>query len=246
MHTSHLYINQKITVPSTVTLDEKKSHHLKNVLRIKAGEAVTLFGHDGHTYQGTVIDTHGKQVSVDINLQLTDVHESPCHIRLIQGLCRFDKMDWIVQKVSELGIHSIYPCLMQHSDIKIKGDRATKKQQHWQQVAIAACEQAKRQRIPEIHPIQSLTTMLSKLPKSSTICVLDPYSNHGEWPKPTQDITLIIGPEGGFSETEMTILTQHSAQAIQLGPRILRTETAAITACSLAQYCYGDLSGKAS
>ncbi len=242
MYTPHIYSPHPIEMNATLHLDEKKSHHLKHVLRIKQGCEVTLFCGDGKSYKGTISATDTKLVAVHIDACLPLQQESPCKIRLIQGLCRFDKMDWIVQKTTELGIHDIYPCLMDHSDIKIKGDRAAKKHQHWQAVATQACEQAKRQKLPVIHPVLTCSDILSLLPASTHLCVLNPHQQGSSWPgDEADDITLITGPEGGFSSAELDLFQRHKARSLHLGPRILRTETTAITAISLAQFKYGDL-----
>lgn len=244
MFTPHIYTPQSLALHTTIELEEKKSHHLNKVLRVKPNDKITLFNGDGYNYEGTVKEIKHQQVTIHIHRQSAHQQESPCHVQIIQGLCRFDKMDWIVQKVTELGASAIYPCPMAHTDIHIKGERALKKQQHWQNIAIAACEQSKRQNIPQIAPIQKFADLIPKLAKTSTLCVLDPYGDHSQWPlSPQSVITLIIGPEGGFHDEELALLQQHQAHAIKLGPRVLRTETATITATCLAQHHYGDLTG---
>ena len=242
MYQPHIWIDQAVQPQECIVLDENKSHHLAQVLRMKEGDTLTLFNPTGHTYSAKIKEIHKKKTQIFVECKLDRLTESPCKIHLIHGLCRFDKMDMIVQKATELGVSAIHPCLMTHSDIHAKGERALKKQQHWHRIAIAACEQAKRQHIPHIAPIQKLAELIPNLPPKSTVCVLDPYCDHGQWPTPPQDeIFLIIGPEGGLSQEELSLLQQYGAHQVKLGPRVLRTETAAITATSLAQYHYGDL-----
>ncbi|TVP93679.1 MAG: 16S rRNA (uracil(1498)-N(3))-methyltransferase, partial [Pseudomonadaceae bacterium] len=180
----------------------------------------------------------------DLTLQLGEpfagLAESPLQVHLGQAMSRGERMDWAIQKAVELGVNAITPLFTERCEVKLQGERADKRQAHWQQVAISACEQCGRSQVPVVHPPQALADWLAQLD-----CELKLVLHHRtEQPlaslqKPAS-LGLLIGPEGGLSSEEIQRTEASGFQAVRLGPRVLRTETAPIVALSLAQQLWGD------
>jgi len=172
--------------------------------------------------------------------------ESPLKIQLYQALSTNEKMDWVIQKAVELGVHSITPILTQRSLIKLKDDKRNKKNQHWQQISLSACEQSGRSIIPKVNDIISLETCFTSMtPKIGELrYLLNPYVrnslNANKINAAPDGIKLVIGPEGGFTENEVSFIESHDFKSVMLGPRILRTETAPIASIAILQSIYGD------
>ena len=167
--------------------------------------------------------------------------ESPLQIVLVQALASGDKMDWVVQKAVELGASAIQPVQAERSVLRLVGERADKRQAHWQQVAVAACEQCGRNRIPEVRPLQPLTHWLADHRDGLTY-VLAPggAASFAEEPVPQQVAHVLVGPEGGWSDAEMAAFDAAGCRRVRLGPRVLRTETAGLAAIAALQARWGD------
>lgn len=234
------------------------------MLRLKQGALLTVFDTQGQGFEATLVspsagNKKGEQAQAQIRIDqaYAVTSESNCHITLIQCLCKSDKMDWIIQKTTELGINEIVPVNSDYSDIKIPTAKLEKRRQHWQGIATHASEQSKRHRIPFIHPISSHPTPLLEaiarqshdliiaLEPKATMLLSEMASKSAPSDHPSlainPSITLIIGPEGGFSQQELDSLQQHHVKQCSLGPRVLRAETAAIIATGLIQSIAGDL-----
>jgi 16S rRNA (uracil1498-N3)-methyltransferase len=226
----------------TVSLDAKASHHLTRVLRTRKDSEVILFNGDGHEYPSTLLDENSKKCCVRINEKRNVQNESPLNITLLQGISRSDRMSACLQKSTELGINAIIPVICEKTKINLKGDQATKKQQHWKQIIISACEQSGRCVIPELKPITTYEAALS-LENSSFKIILDPDSKTGinNLEKPDSDICLMVGPEGGLTQNEIDAAVKNNFTGISLGPRILRTETAGPACIAAMQVLWGDL-----
>lgn len=236
-----IYSDTPLAVNQAVTLQEDASHHVRTVLRMQVGESIVLFNGDGHDYYGELTAMDKKSVQVHVVHHEIRHTTSSLNTHLFQGVCRGEKMDWVIQKATELGVHSITPILTEFCNVNLKQDRLDKKQQHWQQIAVSACEQSGRTQLVTINSIKTFTEVMSHLPANSVI--LDPsatasFKNY--LVKPISELGLLIGPEGGFSETELNYARTHSVQSVLLGPRILRSETAGLVALSLAQAYQGD------
>lgn len=238
------YEAQAFEVGQVYALNSINSHHVKNVLRMNVGNDLILFNGEPREYFATLSHISKKLVQVRID-HIEDVHaESPLDLYLAQGIARGDKMDWIVQKAVELGVKGIYP-LMTEFSLAIPHERVEKKLSHWRAIAVNACEQSGRTVIPEIHPPLTLYEMISK----NTIVpafVLTPCAKTQSnlvWTEKYQHSLLIIGPEGGLSEKEISYAHKNGCVALNLGPRVLRTETATVAALSVMQFCFGDLCG---
>jgi len=224
----------------TVTLDPSASHHLANVLRTTVGEPVTLFNGEGGEYAGTIHRIDKKQVIVKITEFIEREAESPLQLTLAQGISRGEKMDYTIQKAVELGVKTIVPLITERCNVKLDAQRWQKRLQHWQAIIISACEQSGRNRVPEITPPQPLAEWLPTV-TSDVRFVLSPHTKSTAIMADIASITLLVGPEGGLSEKEMVIAKQYHFSSIQLGPRILRTETAAVAAIAAIQSQLGDM-----
>ncbi len=243
MRIPHIYCNTSIELGLSFTLDWAKSHHLINVLRLQSEHPVTLFCNNGAAYQGYIAQIKRDQVSVLATKKLDLHQESPLSITLCQSLCKGEKMDWVVQKATELGVTKIIPIITERCDMRIPHQKIAKKLAHWQSIAISAAEQSRRQALPHINAPLSLTDLLEYHKESGPLLVMTLTGGSSLTsiePRPSQ-CQILIGPEGGLSEAEYQLLTETQANLVQLGPRILRTETAAITTISLCQMIWGDL-----
>jgi 16S rRNA (uracil1498-N3)-methyltransferase len=230
-------------VGSTVTLPDQAAHHATRVLRLRVGDTVTLFDGDGEEWLGMIADA-GRDVHVTIHACGPGIAEPALQITLVQSLPSGDKMDWIVQKAVELGVSAIQPVAAKRSVIKLDGDRARKRNIHWQEVAISACEQCGRNVVPTILPLLDLNQYLAYARKEDELrFLLSPEGGHRlrEMDKPYGRFSLLVGPEGGFEEGEVDVARSVGFTPLQLGPRVLRTETAGLAALAAMMALWGDL-----
>tara|TARA_Y100001968_G_scaffold300163_2_gene311342 strand:+ start:419 stop:1165 length:747 start_codon:yes stop_codon:yes gene_type:complete len=225
-----------------VLLDEAAAHHVAVVLRLKVGAKLTLFDGQQHEYQALIKQIHKKQVWVQIVHQQWMTRESPYQLHLWQSLAKNERMEWLIQKAVELGVMSITPVLTEHYAQKMDKTRLDKKCQQWRAIVVSACEQCGRTIIPEVKPVITFKALLADAPKGLNIALL-PQAKTSllDLPRHYDSTHVLIGPEGGFSQVEQLSLHEAGFLAVQLGPRILRTETAAIAALSVLQAQYGDL-----
>ena len=230
---------------SVVELPASSADHLVRVLRMQVGQTLTLFNGDGrdHAAEITRIDKRGAAVRVT-STGVDVASESPLRITLAQGVARGEKMDWIVQKATELGVHAIVPLITERTEVKLDAERAQRRVAHWQAVVIAACEQSGRAVVPKITPPIKLADWVAGLGDAAGVRLsLDPKS---KLVPRTLDLdrltaTLIVGPEGGLAKNDLDLLSQAGFRGLRLGPRVLRTETAGIAAISALQALFGDL-----
>ena len=218
------------------------AHHASRVLRLHVNDAVQLFDGTGVELHGIICEISGKKVVLE-KLQVCAVNrESPLHIVLAQAMCSSEKMDWVMQKATELGVTEIQPVQTQRSVAKLAGERAKKRAEHWRNVSIAACEQCGRNVLPEIHAPQELGVWSATMRAASSKFILLPQASRAlhDQPKPQGVITLLVGPEGGFSADEALLAQQVGFAPIRLGVRVLRTETAAIAGIAALQTLWGD------
>lgn len=224
-----------------VVLEEKPSHHLSKVLRLKVGSGVILFNGDGYDYSGLIEAIDKRSVCISIDSRENVDNESSLKIHLGIAVSKGDRMDWIIQKSTELGVDEITPLLSRRTEVKFKDDRKEKKQLHWQQVSISACEQCGRSTLPKINPVQPLDEWV-KTTKAVRKFVLHHRSPQQlDRHEDVDFVCLLIGPEGGLSDDEITLAEAYQFGALQFGPRILRTETAPLAAISILQHTWGDM-----
>lgn len=227
----------------TIELSTAAGQHVGTVLRMQANDPLTLFRGDNREFDATIAAVHKKKVTVDIHAANLVNRESPRLIHLAQALSKGDRMEWIVQKAVELGVTSLTPLITAHCAVRLEQERLAKKQLQWQAIAIAACEQSGRNQVPTIHSPCSFATYLQQCDARYKM-VLHPTASDSltkHIPSTQGDIALLIGPEGGLSEEEIDIAKEKAFHPLSLGPRILRTETAAIAALSIVQALAGDL-----
>jgi len=244
MEENRFYHSKNLELKDIVELEAQTHIHATKVLRLKVGDQFALFNGDGFDYVAKVIEISKHKTTVEIINQYEVNHESPLKITLAQGLAAGDKMDWIIQKAVELGVHTIQPLLTERSIIKLDRERADKKLEHWKTVVISACEQTGRSTIPDVlSPIQLNYWLSEETLKTDNLkLILTPSKaqNINQLDKPSNSIVFMVGSEGGFSEKEMTLALNQSFIPVNFGQRILRTETASIVALSILQNLWGD------
>ena len=242
MRIPRIYTEQVLVANSPLELEAGPSAHIARAMRMRVGDQLILFSGQGGEYKACVNAVDKKTVTVDIGAYCDTGIESPLAIHLGIAISRGDRMDWVVQKATELGVQRVSPLLTQRTEVKLKSDRAEKKTQHWQQIAIAACEQCGRNTIPKIEPLQSLTSWVATTEADRKLVLhhraLAKTAN-GRIPS---TIALLIGPEGGLSPVEISLAEDAGYQALRLGPRVMRTETAPLAALAILQSQWGDMS----
>ena len=223
-----------------IELPEPIAHHALRVLRLNVGDTLMLFDGEGTEYLA-VIESAGRSVSVRIESSERVDRESPLSVTLYQALPAGDKMDWVVQKAVELGVNAIVPVAAERSVLKLTGDRAAKRLAHWQSVAVSACEQCGRNRVPQVGGILPWPQALAACAATHRL-ILAPGGQVRlrDMPPLTGEIALFVGPEGGWSEPERAAARAAGLQPLSLGPRVLRTETAGLAALAALAARFGD------
>jgi 16S rRNA (uracil1498-N3)-methyltransferase len=242
MRVTRIFVEQKLTAGKGVGLPEQSGLHLTRVLRLEPGAAVTLFDGTGGEYEGT-LERDGKTIWARVGTHHPIERESTLSITLLQGISRGERMDLVIQKATELGVTRIVPVLAERSVVKIDAKLRARKQEHWQAIAIAACEQSGRNRVPQVADALSLGDAIAALPPAGARCLL---AADGEAPLSQVPVggpvTLLIGPEGGLADNEQKYARANEFVAYRIGPRILRTETAGLAAIAALQTLGGDFS----
>jgi 16S rRNA (uracil1498-N3)-methyltransferase len=241
LRTTRIYLDNRITTGETLALSTSASNHLVRVLRCKKDSAVTVFNGAGGEFSATLLNENPKAASVIINSFVDINRESPLRIRLIQGVSRSEHMDTTIQKATELGVSEIIPVICERS-VNINRQRANKKHERWNQIAISACEQSGRNLLPAIHQATTFEKAINEV-STDTRLVLDPAAAKGinDIKPDIPSICIISGPEGGLSEQEVNTASDTGYNRIKFGPRILRTETAAPAVISALQTLWGDM-----
>ncbi len=241
---TRLFVSGALSNDAELVLQAEQASYLGRVLRARVGDAVMVFNGDGGEWSARIESISKNSVTLRIRTRTETSTESPLGIHLVQGISRGERMDFVVQKATELGVRRITPVLTHHGMVKLDQKRAEKRRQHWQQVASSACEQSGRTRPPLIDAAVDLNTWFgAKDSSDSTALILRAGAalSLTSLEPPATKLCLLIGPEGGFSERESEDAGIAGFQAVSLGPRILRTETAALAAITIAQSCWGDL-----
>ena len=245
MRNPRLFTDQPLTPGNQVVLKGNVAQHLGRVLRARTGDNIALFNGDGLEFAATVLSVSKREVSVDIGEAATPQTESPVYTTLGLCLSKGDRLDWAIQKATELGVGAIAPLYSERVDFSIPQDRMEKRIAHWQQIAINACEQCGRVKVPSITPPQSLLSWVDNVSaeqKWVLHCADDTSASasavtHGA----PRDAALLIGPEGGLTDQELAAASAEGFQLLQLGPRVLRTETAPAAALSVLSVFWGDM-----
>lgn len=243
MRIPRIYTLNDLDVQQTVSLEPKAHKHLKDVLRMNVGDSVTLFNGNGHDYLGKIKEISKKSLLVDVLEYQAAINESPLSLHLLQPLCSSEKMDLCLQKATELGVHEITPFISSRVNINISGNRLDKKMLHWQSVIQSACEQSGRASLVTIHKPIAFNNVINNFTQTDVKLIASPDADKQLTSNITHAASCVcaIGPEGGFTQEEVAHAEQLGFSALQMGPRVLRLETAVIAAITLCQFNWGDL-----
>lgn len=245
MRKIRVYVDAPMQIGRQVALPEFAAHHAVRVLRLREGDALTLFNGDGHDYHGVL--THARKDLVTVTLGSSEpvALESPLKITLIQAMARGEKMDLILQKAAELGVSAVLPVVTERTEVKLEDDRVDKRLMHWKYVLASACEQCGRAEVPSVAApvaLHELPQLLGSKRDGELRLALHPATNGSQrLPESVPSVSLLIGPEGGLTARDLAQAKQAGFQTFGMGPRILRTETAGLAAITLMQARYGDL-----
>ena len=242
MRLPRIYHSIPLCAGGRAELSDSAANHVARVLRLQVGAPLIIFNGEGGEFAATIEILNKNSVTVRLGEFNNCERESPLTVWLAQGISRGERMDFTIQKAVEMGVSRIIPLFTEHCGVQLDEERLKKRLRHWQGVATSACEQCGRNRIPHIDPPAKLSNWLME-PGNGLRLVLDPNAEHSlpDIPPPAQCISLLIGPEGGLSEQELELAKQAGHVGLRLGPRILRTETAAVAALAAAQALWGDL-----
>lgn len=244
MRLTRVYVEGPLLCGKRVKLEGSAASHITRVLRLRVGAALILFDGAGGEYEASIDKAHGGEVIVAVGAQQAIERESPLGLTLAQGVSRGERMDLVVQKATELGVSRLVPVLTERSVVRLTAQQSDRKVNHWRAIAVAACEQCGRNRLPAVAAPLALRDFLKADAgaSSDTRLLLSPVGTAAlnDVPRPTGGVTVLIGPEGGLTDEEEHAAVTSGFTALRLGPRVLRTETAAIAALALLQRQFGD------
>jgi len=228
-----------------VVLPRELAHHAGQVLRLREGDELVLFNGEGGEFHGN-LQGSGRELRVSLGRYIAIDRLAPLDITLVQGLAVADKMDWIVQKAAELGVRRVQPVAAERSVLKLVGEREAKRLAHWRQVAVSAAEQCGCNLPLQVDEPQSLSRWLGQVGEGRECWILHP--ENGEFggrrlsslPRPTGPVSLLIGPEGGWSDAELQAARRAGCKPVAMGPRVLRTETAGLAVVAAMLALWGD------
>lgn len=243
MRIPRVYTDQDLSVGARIELEKRSAHHLLRVLRLPAGASVRVFDGRGEEYAGHTLGTT-LPLTVELGQQIDSRTESPLRITIAQAVAKGERMDYALQKCVELGVTAVQPLFTRRSVVRLEADRLQKREAHWRGVILAASEQSGRTVCPRLLPTRSLADWLRNSPAhAASAWILDPRaeSSLATVTRPDGETRLIVGPEGGLDEEEIQAARHVGYLGVRLGPRILRTETAATVALSILQARFGDL-----
>ncbi len=243
MRVSRLYYSAALAPGAQIVLEPHAVAHVR-VLRLAQGDSIILFNGQGGEYRAELIELSRQRVLANVIEFISQEVESPLGLHLGQVISRGEKMDLTIQKAVELGVKQITPLFSERCGVKLEQDRLKKKIEHWQMIAISACEQSGRNHIPSVHPPERLATWVAKRRELSIVLEPSASSSFKELysQRPAiSSMSLLVGPEGGFSQAELILISQNAFHSLRLGPRILRTETAGLVALGIIQSYWGDI-----
>lgn len=243
MRVTRSFVESPLAVGQQLSLPEDVANHLVRVMRLREGESCVLFNGDGQDYSATLVELGKRSAQVRIDAVQALHNESPLSITLLQGIARGEKMDLILQKATELGVQAIVPVNAERTEVKLDAARAEKRLAHWNSVVVSACGQSGRACVPSVAAPQSLLDAARSVPVEALKLTLDPLGEHrlSTLSAAPGGVVIAIGPEGGWSPRDRQALKEAGFEGLQLGPRILRTETAGLAAIAAVQARLGDL-----
>ncbi|MBS0218473.1 MAG: 16S rRNA (uracil(1498)-N(3))-methyltransferase [Proteobacteria bacterium] len=242
MRLTRVHVDAGLRAGAELALPETSAAHLTRVLRLQAGDSCVVFDGRGHEADAQLVAIDKRGARVRIGEVRTPANESPLRITLLQGVARGEKMDLILQKGTELGVTAFAPVFSDRSEVKLDGARAAKRLEHWRGVVVSACEQSGRALVPDVQPPVSLANALATLAPTVRL-LLDPVASMNfrtVLATDQRDIVLAVGPEGGWSPQDRSLLEAQGFLGVRLGPRVLRTETAGLAAIAAMQALHGD------
>jgi 16S rRNA (uracil1498-N3)-methyltransferase len=243
MRTIRVHVEQTLAAGTEVSITGQAVEHVGRVLRMQAGDAITLFNGDGNDYASHLVEAGKRELRVAVESAVPAGKESPLSLVLVQGVARGDKMDFIMQKATELGVAAIVPVTTERSEVKLDAGRAEKRRAHWQAVVVGACEQSGRAVVPLVLPTIALPAWLASLGEDGRqrLALMPGDGGRvGSLALGRAGAYLVVGPEGGLGQRDAEALASAGFTGLQLGPRILRTETAGLAALAALQSLYGD------
>ncbi len=240
MRLPRFYVNAELSEASVVELPKETSHYVRQVLRLREGSLVILFNGSGGEFKGK-ISINNKKTTVLLDEFSDHAVESPVHIHLGQGISRGEKMDYVVQKAVELGVAEITPLFTERCGVKLDEERAEKRLDHWQKIIISACEQSGRNKIPRIYAPCEISDWIAQRNESYRLICHPGLLSNNNVTAAINSVAVLIGSEGGFTEAEVADAMAHDFKSLALGPRVLRTETAAVAALTKLQISWGDM-----
>ena len=243
MRLIRVHVDQPLATESDVPLPEAAAYHVVRVLRLRVGAPIVAFDGSGNAYRCEILAIEGDRVRVRVGSRSPGLPESPLGITLVQAISRGERMDWTLQKATELGVRAIQPVLSARSVVRLDEKQGQKKLRHWQAIVAGACEQCGRSVLPEVRPPQELGAYLAGAPREGQRFVLSPTgpASLAGLASVSTRVKLLIGPEGGLDDAELERAAQAGFAPVRLGPRVLRTETAGIVALTVLQSLWGDL-----
>ena len=245
MRSTRVHVPGPLSAGSRQTIDGDAANHIARVLRLQPGDALTLFDGRGGEHAARIEAIRKGAVIVEVQERSAAERESPLSLTLAQGVSRGERMDWVVQKATELGVTRIVPVLTERTVVKLDAKQSERRREHWQAIAVAACEQSGRNRVPDVVAPLGLPDFLtrSKATTQATRLLLSPTGSLrvNDLKAPDGGLVVLIGPEGGLAEGEQRAALNAGFLGVRLGPRVLRTETAAVAALTLLQHQFGDL-----
>ncbi len=242
MRIHRIFVENLVSHQENISLDKDTSRYLIQVLRCKSGQEVQLFNGMGLQCNGQLQIYNRKEATVCLTSCILLDRESPLDIHLVLGISKGERMDTAIQKAVELGVKHLLPLQTEYSVVNLNAERAEKRLQHWQGIITSACEQCGRNTLPVLHSVQTLNDWLAQ-DRPAMSWMFSPQSRQtlSSQARPEHGVSVLIGPEGGFSENETRLASANGVTAINFGPRILRTETAAIASICAIQTLWGDL-----
>ncbi|MGE0809992.1 MAG: 16S rRNA (uracil(1498)-N(3))-methyltransferase [Immundisolibacter sp.] len=246
MRVPRLFVDQPLASGAECALGQRALDHAVKVLRLRDGDGVCLFNGSGGEFAARLVRAPGGELRAQVGEFTPDRCESPLHLRLVQGISRGERMDYTLQKAVELGVSDIVPVTTERTVLRLAGERAARRLAHWRGVVLAACEQSGRTRVPPVAEPCGLEEYLARYDAAAgTGLLLDPSAAQAL--ATLQDlrgpVSVLIGPEGGLSAAERQLAQAAGYRPVRMGPRVLRTETAAVVALSLLQALAGDIGG---
>lgn len=251
MRLTRVYVETPVATGKRLVVDGSAANHITRVLRLRSGDRLTVFDGSGGEFGARIEEFRKNSVVVTVEDHRPLDRESPLPLTLAQGISRGERMDWIIQKATELGTSRIVPLFTKRSMVRLDEKQADRKLQHWRAIAIAACEQCGRNKLPELAAPVDFCDVLPADDSGATRLLLSPTGDlriedlqgmgQDVRQRASKGITVLIGPEGGLADVEQEAALAAGFKAVRLGPRVLRTETAAIAALTIIQRYFGDL-----